>query len=300
MSSGDSGVWDGDDVVATLMDLKPVRFERFIADLWSQRGWETKVTDESNDRGIDVIATKSFPYKKKKFIQAKRYKKGNNVSGPEIQKYASLKQRDGVDEVVVVTTSGFTKQAIGLCDEFNIKPVNGEQLVEVIDATSSEDLVREHAGLLNACPSCGGDVNEEDQYCTQCGEHLQPYRTPTIEIANHDETTVVQSEQYSASSGSVVISVREKELRLEIGESFGRVLRKVMVEEGAPRKDARRIHREHIRFLREDGQILLEALGENPTRVNGQLVDKGEKRDVGVGDMIELSHTVRLEVERVL
>lgn len=300
MPSEDRGVWGDDDIIAALVDLKPIRFEHFIADLWAQRGWETNVTDGSGDRGIDVVATQSFPYEKKALIQAKRYKSGNNVSGPEVQKYASLKQRGGVDEVVIVTTSRFTSQAIELCEEFNLKPVNREKLVEIIDAASAEGLVREYAGVLDACPSCSGDVGSEDEYCTQCGEHLQPHRAPTIEITHHDETTIPASGQVDEKSETVVISVRGNEIRGEVGESFGREVRRVMIEEGASREEARRIHREHIRFTREDTGVVVEVLGENPTRLNNQVIGKGEKRKLQPGDVIELSNTVRLEVEQIV
>lgn len=295
---GGHGKWDEDDVIGTLVELEPLRFEQFIAELWERRGWETEVTDGSGDRGVDVIATQSFPYNKKALLQAKRYRRGNNVSGPELQKYASLKQRSGVDEVVVVTTSQFTEQALELHEEFNIKLVDGHRLVEIIDATSSEDLVKEFAGVLNECPSCNTNISEGDIYCTVCGEHLEPHRKPTIEITHSDETNLVPSQNVTETPNAIVITTKNNEIQAEISDKIGRELRKIMVQQGKPNDEARRIHREHIRFTKEDGQVVVEPLGTNPTRLNGQLIDKGEKCPVEPGDTIELSEILDLNIER--
>lgn len=120
-------------------------FEHFIADLWSRRGWNTDVTSQSGDKGIDVIATQAFPYPKKVLIQTKRYRETNSVSGPELQKYASLKQRENVDEVVIITTSGFTDQAEVIADDFNIKLIDGETLQRLVREMAAEDLVATYA-----------------------------------------------------------------------------------------------------------------------------------------------------------
>ncbi|NGM71109.1 restriction endonuclease [Natronolimnobius sp. AArcel1] len=128
-----------------LQQLDGHEFEHFVADLWSRRGWDTEVTSQSSDKGIDVVARKTFPYPKKLLIQAKRYAETNAVSGPELQTYASLKQRENVDEVVVVTTSGFTNQAETIADDFNIKLVDGETLERLVREMGAEDLVAAYA-----------------------------------------------------------------------------------------------------------------------------------------------------------
>lgn len=133
-------------VLKRLRKLEPYRFEEFVGELWSMKGWETEVTSQSGDKGIDVIATKSFPYNKKSIIQAKRHSKNNSVSGPSMQKYASLKQRDNVDEVVVISTSDFTAQAEEISDEFNIKLVNGSRLDTLVTELSAERLVDSYTG----------------------------------------------------------------------------------------------------------------------------------------------------------
>lgn len=64
--------------------LDPVEFEEFVADVWSEQGWQTQVTNISNDRGIDVIAQRDTPISEKHLIQAKRYSSDNLVGSPDI------------------------------------------------------------------------------------------------------------------------------------------------------------------------------------------------------------------------
>jgi restriction endonuclease Mrr len=56
-----------------LQQMDPYEFEHFVADLWVRMGWETEVSDESMDEGVDVIARKQSPYEQTTLIQAKRY-----------------------------------------------------------------------------------------------------------------------------------------------------------------------------------------------------------------------------------
>ncbi|NGM70645.1 restriction endonuclease [Natronolimnobius sp. AArcel1] len=153
-----------------LQQIDGHEFEHFIADLWSRRGWDTNVTSQSGDKGIDVVATKTFPYPKKTLIQTKRYRDSNSVSGPELQKYASLKQRENVDEVVIITTSGFTDQAEDIADDFNIKLISGETLQRLVREMAAEDLVATYAD--------GAEI--PDQPYTETISDFEPARPPTI------------------------------------------------------------------------------------------------------------------------
>lgn len=106
-------------------------FEHLVADVWQKKGWDTTVTQGSNDAGIDIIAEKDDLYHKKILIQAKRYSKGNNVGSQQVQQYYSLKdQEDNVDEVLIVTTSDFTDPARELAEKLNVKLINGPEFYE--------------------------------------------------------------------------------------------------------------------------------------------------------------------------
>jgi restriction endonuclease Mrr len=108
-------------------------------------GWETEVSDESMDEGVDVLARKQTPYEQTTLIQAKRYGPNTTVGSPGILQYASLdRQYTGVDKVVVVTTNEFTKQARDLAERLNVKIINGETLAELVVEHNTFDLVNEY------------------------------------------------------------------------------------------------------------------------------------------------------------
>lgn len=122
-----------------------------MAELWQRRGWDTTVTTESNDKGIDIVATRSTPYQEKELIQAKRYQEGNRVGGPEIQQYASLRhQEDNVDKVVVVTTSGFTDSALSIAKKANLKLIDGVGLAQLVSRLNASDLVVDYTSEASA------------------------------------------------------------------------------------------------------------------------------------------------------
>ena len=116
-------------VQTTLQELDPDEFESLVATIWSAMGWETNVTQTSRDQGVDVIATKSGVVEQKLAIQAKCYAPENKVGRPSIQQYSSIQEQfPDVDSVAVVTSSGFTSEAISLAKQLNVKTVAGDEL----------------------------------------------------------------------------------------------------------------------------------------------------------------------------
>ena len=123
-----------------IKSLKPQEFEDYVAELWSKKGWDTKVTKSSQDKGIDIIAEKNDIYSKKTLIQVKRYSEDNKVTSKQIQQYSSLKyQEENVDEVIIVTTSSFTSNARQLAKKLNVKLIDGEKLANIVRKTDDED-----------------------------------------------------------------------------------------------------------------------------------------------------------------
>jgi len=121
------------DLLNQLREMDVYEFEKLVADVWSERGWDTTVTTSSNDRGIDVIAQKHSPFNQKQLLQAKRYTSGNKIGSPDIQQYSSLRhQQEDVDAVVIVTTSSFSRQAHKIANDLNVKLINGKKLVGMI------------------------------------------------------------------------------------------------------------------------------------------------------------------------
>lgn len=91
-------------------NLSSYDFEKFIAKLFRAMGYETRVTQASNDYGIDVVAEKR---NEKIAIQCKRYGPGNPVSNRDVQRLLGAMQLKNVqaNHSIIITTSHFTVQA---------------------------------------------------------------------------------------------------------------------------------------------------------------------------------------------
>jgi restriction system protein len=87
------------------------QFEEALAYLCRRDGCpEAHVTGKTGDLGADVLAI--TPDGRRLVIQAKRYVPGNQVTGPDLQKFGGTCYAvHRADIAAVVTTSGFTKQA---------------------------------------------------------------------------------------------------------------------------------------------------------------------------------------------
>lgn len=147
-------------------------FEHFVADLWEQQGWNTEVEQQSSDAGIDVRATKTTPYPQKQLIQAKRYGSSTKVGGPDIQQYASLRhQEEGVDSVVVVTSSSYTRSAKSRASDLNVKLVDGDDLVSMIHDLDAHHVVDRY---LNTATTKQGNTTLEAAITQPSRDRSQP------------------------------------------------------------------------------------------------------------------------------
>lgn len=130
---------------ARIQQIDPYDFEHFVADLWEIQGWETRVSEKSNDRGVDVVAERDGVVSERHAIQAKRYTDGNKVGRNEIQQYYSLKVQDDVaDAAIVVTSSSFTSNAKVWAYENNVKLVDGQDLTDLLLKHECEYLIDDY------------------------------------------------------------------------------------------------------------------------------------------------------------
>jgi restriction system protein len=141
-----------------LQSMDPYGFEQFVADVWEHLGWTTRVVGEPGDRGIDVIATDG---EDKQLIQAKRYGPSTTVGSPEVQQYASLRiQEDGVDQVTIVTTGTFSRQAENLAPDLDVILVDGENLLGVLEELEAFEVFAEHFDDIHLATAA--DESRED------------------------------------------------------------------------------------------------------------------------------------------
>ena len=119
-----------------LYDMDPFQFEFLVADLLEKIGYENvEVTKRSGDKGIDVTANLTMDgiTDVKTIIQAKRFKKGNNISGKIITQLRGSAEVD--QRGLVITTSSFTRDAIRESKAQNKMPVSlvdGDKLLELL------------------------------------------------------------------------------------------------------------------------------------------------------------------------
>lgn len=146
-----------------LQAMEPADFEQFVADLWKTHlGWTTHVVGKPGDRGIDIVATTDDG--EKQLIQAKRYGPDTTVGSPEIQQYASLRlQEDNVDQVLIVTTGTFSRQAEDMAPELDVVLVDGQDLLDLIDHLDAWDVVAAYFEDIDlASESSRGDETERE------------------------------------------------------------------------------------------------------------------------------------------
>jgi hypothetical protein len=153
--------------------------------------------------------------------------------------------------------------------------------------------------VLTACPSCGDDVDPGDGFCASCGADLAEHRedgateSPTDAAAVDDEA---QADAGEDAPDSLVLETRGNELTVGDGDTVGRELRRIVTDSGGDESEAVRIHREHVRFVRDDGHFHVVDLGRNPTHLNDESLQQGDREPVGPGDDLTLSNVITLAI----
>lgn len=160
---------------------------------------------------------------------------------------------------------------------------------------------------LDACPDCGTDVDEGDSFCAGCGTDLDAHRAGEAVDADGQLQAETASASQSAETtetgepapDALALTAHGKSVVVGDGDTVGREIRSLLTDAGQPEDEAVRVHREHLRFVREADQFYVVALGQNPTVLNGRSLAKGDRERVRPGDELELSDVVTLGVEAV-
>ncbi|WP_225333788.1 double zinc ribbon domain-containing protein [Halomicrobium urmianum] len=172
-------------------------------------------------------------------------------------------------------------------------------------ASCGEDLDAHRDGdVLTECPSCGTDVDAADSFCAGCGEDLDAHRGGGTADGPVDSGATAGGGASSAGAGAgeetpsvLALTAYGRSVVVGDDETVGREIRSLLADAGKSEDEAVRIHREHVRFVREDERFYLVDLGENPTQLNGESLQKGDRRPVEPGDELDLSGVVTMTVE---
>lgn len=145
-----------------LDSIEPRDFELFIGDLFESFGWETQVTTQSGDMGIDVIARQNKIVNLKLLIQVKKYSKGNSVDRSEVQQYAGLyRHENNVSSVVIVTTSKFGNSAEKVAKESGIDTIDRGNLIELIQ-NHNPDFIEEYSKEMVDIDAIDNEMNKNE------------------------------------------------------------------------------------------------------------------------------------------
>jgi len=120
--------------LAFLQELSPREFESVVCALWKAMGYEIKRPPTLGpDEGIDICAVSQTVPILQIGIQCKKHTKNESVTARDIREYASVRQRLGLDAIVVVTSSQFTKTALEEAKHLNVKTIDGNELVLLLN-----------------------------------------------------------------------------------------------------------------------------------------------------------------------
>lgn len=152
------------DILHRLQRVDPIAFEEFCADLWRRQGWNAELRQASGDAGVDVVLHRNEGgFNQRAVLQVKRYGPESGVSGPDIQQYSSLRQQENADVCVVVTTSYFTDPAQERAEELDVKLIDRQNLISIIEQSCATDLVDEYAPATGPSPAPTVETNEQSQ-----------------------------------------------------------------------------------------------------------------------------------------
>jgi hypothetical protein len=163
---------------------------------------------------------------------------------------------------------------------------------------------------LDACPSCDAAVDDDASFCVNCGENLDAHRggtgsstadstagsTTADESGDAVDALASQATDDATPPEQLVLSVEGRDITVEDGARIGREIRAALLDAGRPEDEAVRIHREHVRFDRQPEGYYLVDLGDNPTRLNGAPLKKGDREPIQPGDELELSGVATLTI----
>ncbi|MDZ7687242.1 MAG: restriction endonuclease [Halobacteriales archaeon] len=152
--------------------IPPTDFEEFIAELWSELGWEATTTRSAGDDGVDVIAQRNEPYEQRKLIQVKQ--REDRLDRRSVQQYSYLHHKDNVDEVLLIGTSGFTKGATQSAQVANVKLIGPDEIMSLVEKADAGHLLERYVGSdtlsSDDSPESAVDKSETQDYSYETDE----------------------------------------------------------------------------------------------------------------------------------
>jgi restriction system protein len=123
-----------------VVEMSPQFFEQLVVELLVKMGYGGSMADagraigRSGDEGIDGTIKEDKLGLDIIYIQAKRWRPGNVVGRPELQKFVGALAGKGAKKGIFITTSSFTREATDYAplSDTKIVLINGEQLAQLM------------------------------------------------------------------------------------------------------------------------------------------------------------------------
>ncbi len=116
-------------------------FEVFLFRFFNALGHEARLTDDSNDKGIDLIVGLNENGRIKRIgVQAKRWK--SKVGATEIRAMLDGQKHYSLDEVWIVTTSDLTSAAVTTAMNNKIEIINRDRVINFLEELKKLDNIR--------------------------------------------------------------------------------------------------------------------------------------------------------------
>lgn len=129
----------GEELLSRLRDSHPDFFEQAVVDLLLAMGYggaeqRGRRIGGSGDGGVDGVIDQDALGLDRVYIQAKRYKAGNNISGETIQAFVGALHVFGATRGVFLTTSAFTPAAINYTSKVpsRVVLIDGPRLIDLM------------------------------------------------------------------------------------------------------------------------------------------------------------------------
>jgi hypothetical protein len=116
-----------------IVELAPYDFEKLVGALFEKLNFETLVTRQTADGGVDVVAVnRGVIFRGRYLIQCKRYNPANKVSRPEVQAFHGRIAVEPRARGIFITTSSFTRGAQKFSELTGINLIHGQELEELV------------------------------------------------------------------------------------------------------------------------------------------------------------------------
>jgi hypothetical protein len=123
-------------------DMAEPAFPEFLAAFWTEKGWETSVTE--NDDGTYLVAGDKD--NGRRGLIGVRPSEDTEISASEIEDFAAFCEQKGVDVRVMATRGRFTTGARSAADSADVHLLDPNELASAVRDEGVEDLVGEYTG----------------------------------------------------------------------------------------------------------------------------------------------------------